>query len=390
MYKHVWLSLSVFVFLLVGTTIAVVIGRGYRLDFTQGTPRIAGTGLLVATSTPDGASVYLNDHLTTATNNTINLTPGTYAVRITKDGYFPWEKTYVIENEVVSKADATLFPAAPQLESITTAGALAPVIDPSGTRIALSVTTLTPQRNGIYILPLTNAPLLTFSSSTIQIADDTVIPFSASTFSWTPDGRSLIATVAAEKASTYQLDATRLNTQPQDITQTLSILQAGWKIQQQEQDTARTATLAEPIRTTVLPFMKDILWNTDATRIFYTASRSGTLNAVITPPLKGTNPTAQARTVTQGSRYVYDIKEDRNYPITMDGITSWLDSSHLLITTDSSIDIASFDGTNRNTIYGGPFTPGTVFAHPSGNRIVILTNLGNASAPMNLYTINLR
>src|ERR1035437_8020789 len=133
--KKLLIPAIIVLFLVIGTVIAVLFGRGYGLNLNGNGPILSGTGLLVATSSPDGAQVIINGHLTTATDNTINLAPGDYNVKIFKEGYFPWEKKITVKKEVVSKADALLFPTAPQLASITNVGILNPVIDPSLTKI---------------------------------------------------------------------------------------------------------------------------------------------------------------------------------------------------------------------------------------------------------------
>src|SRR3989337_710448 len=85
--KQLLLSILVFC-LLIGTTILFVLyGRGYRFGFNQGEPQLAKTGILQVASKPTGSQVYINDHLTTATDNAINLTPGKYTIKIAKDGY---------------------------------------------------------------------------------------------------------------------------------------------------------------------------------------------------------------------------------------------------------------------------------------------------------------
>ena len=109
MKKQLLVPISILFFLLLGTVIVVLYGKGYRFNFEKGRPDFNGTGLLVATSVPDGAQVFINGHLTTATDNTINLAPGEYDVKIFKEGYFPWQKKITIKKEVVSKADALLF-----------------------------------------------------------------------------------------------------------------------------------------------------------------------------------------------------------------------------------------------------------------------------------------
>src|SRR5664280_1622818 len=127
--KKLIIPVLIVLFLIAGTIVVILLGRGYGLNLNGSGPILAGTGLLVATSSPNGAQVFINGHLTTATDNTINLAPGDYDVKIFKDGYFPWEKKISISKETVSKADALLFPTAPQLESITNIGISNPTLD---------------------------------------------------------------------------------------------------------------------------------------------------------------------------------------------------------------------------------------------------------------------
>src|SRR5579872_1848765 len=108
--KKVLIYVGIFAFLVLGTIVAILYGKGYQFGIGNGKPEVNGTGLLVATSTPDGAQVLVDGHLTTATNNTINLAPDSYDVQIQKDGYFTWNKKLTIQKEVVTKAAALLFP----------------------------------------------------------------------------------------------------------------------------------------------------------------------------------------------------------------------------------------------------------------------------------------
>ena len=173
MNRHIVFSAVAFGFIVLATIVFILYGKGYRFGFDKGKIELSGTGLLVAKSIPDGAQVFLNDNLTTATNNTINLSPKEYRVRIFKEGYFAWEKTIKIQKEVVSKAEALLFPTAPKLESITDIGVKDMVIDPSHTKIAFTVASESARRNGVYVLDMSSRPILTLQSAYSQIADDT-------------------------------------------------------------------------------------------------------------------------------------------------------------------------------------------------------------------------
>jgi len=384
--------------LLVAITSAVILyGRGYRFSFNNGRTDLSGTGLLVATSSPDGAQVFVNGHLTTATDNTINLAPGEYTVKIFKEGYFPWEKKLNVDKGVVTKADAFLFLTAPKLESITNLGVNTPVIDPSRTKIAYTVSTQSVKKNGVYILDMTSRPILTLQGSSSQIADDTTALFSSAGLSWAPDGSELIASVSAQSVvSSFLLRPNMFNESPSDITATLLSVQAGWEKIKTDKDKSTMDGLPSKIRSMVRNNFKIIEFSPDDTKILYQASTSASLPTIISPRLIGANSTPEERNVKENVVYVYDIKEDRNYRI-KDSLDpqkeslAWLpDSNHLVFVHDKEIRIMEYDGANNTKIYAGPFMDHYVFPWPDASRIVILTNLGNPDTAPNLYTISLK
>lgn len=398
MKRQLVISLAILLFLGIGTTIAILYGKGYRIDFTGTKGILKGTGLLVATSTPDGAQVFVNDHLTTATNNTINLAPGSYKIKIFKDGYFPWEKTIDVQEEVVSKAEALLFPTTPKLESITETGAINPVIDPSFTKIAYIVSSQSARLNGVYVLDMGNRSLLSLSNGVTQIADDTVVNFDNATLSWSPNGKQLLATVPVNttRSTTYLLDATTMNSNPQDVTETLTSVNDSWHTTATEKQTAQLNTLRPDLKAFAISHMNDLQWSPDETKFFYIASESGELSQIITPKVIGADSTQEDRSLVKGNMYLYDTKEDKNFLIAKAGeignekIMWFPDSKHVIIVHDKKVDIREYDGSNNTTIYAGPFTDSYVFPWPTADNIVVLTNLGNSAVPPNLYTISLK
>lgn len=391
MRKQLLISAFIFLSLLAVTTLVILYGKGYRFNLGQGKPDFFGTGLLVATSKPNGASVFVNGHLTTATDNTLNLTPGDYTIKIFKDGYFPWEKKLKIKKEVVAKADALLFSTAPKLESVTNAGVANPVLDPSGTRLAFTVASQSARKNGIYILDLSTRPILTLQSSSTQIADDTVDKFSTSTFSFSPDGSQLIATTSAQ--TSYLLDQGTFNASPRDVTATLPAINAEFVKQTKDKEKARLDSLPTPLQKLIKDNFKILEWSADDTKILYEASSSALLPLEINPRLVGVDTTSEQRKLEKSQIYVYDIKEDKNYAIGIKNSKNlhWFpDSSHLIYVENQQIQVMDFDGDNRTTVYAGPFVDSFVFPWPDGSKIVILTNLGNSNIPPNLYTIVLQ
>jgi len=399
--KKLFIPLLILLFLGVATAVVILIGRGYQFNFISGRPEFFGTGLLVATSNPDGAQVFVNGHLTTATNNTINLSPGNYDIKIFKDGYFSWGKNIKITKEIVSKATATLFPIAPKLESITQTGVTSPVVDPSFTKIAYTVASQSAVKNGVYILNMNGSTLLSLQSNASQIANDTTDTFSKAQLSWSPDGKSLFATISAgARTTTYLLDATGMNASPKDITETLSQVQDDWNKMILAKDTARLAALKPALRTILTTDFSILAWSPDETKILYTASTSATIPEVIVPPLIGTDSTTEIRTIQQGNAYVYDIKEDRNYKILDNAqhptanaqypLFWYADSLHLIYVNNGRITLEEYDGQNPTIVYAGPFLYTSVFPWPSADKIVILTNLNNPNIVPNLYTVELK
>ncbi|MCL4354585.1 PEGA domain-containing protein [Patescibacteria group bacterium] len=395
MKKQLLIPLLTLSILLVATILVILYGKGYRFSFERGKPDLSGTGLLVATSIPDGAQVFINGHLTTATDNTINLAPGSYEVKITKEGYFPWNKKIIVKKEVVAKADAYLFPTAPKLENITSIGVSNPVLDPTQTKIAYNVSSQSAlTKNGVYVLDMSARPILTLQSAATQIADDTLGAFSSTLLSWSPDASQLLATISGR--ATYLLNARGFNQNPQDITETIAGVNSTWSKQENDKEKARLSALSSKTRALVVNNFNVIGWSLDETKVLYKAKASTELPIIISPRMIGANSTEEQRSIKKDSVYTYDLKEDRNYKIldsleTTSKPLSWFpDSKHLVYVNNQKVEIMEYDGQNITTVYAGPFVNDYVFSWPDATKIVILTNLGNPNIPANLYTIVLK
>ncbi len=395
MNRQLIISIGIFISLIVATILVILFGKGYRFGLGEGKLELNGTGLLVAKSIPDGAQVLVNEKLKTATDNTINLPPGEYRIKIFKEGYFTWEKTIIIQTETVSRAEALLIPSAPKLESITDIGATDPIIDPTLTKIAFKVSSQSSKRNGIYFFDMGQHPILTLQSSATQIIDDTLDFFSSATLSWSPDGKDLIATISAlPLINTYLLDTDRVNSPPNNVTETLPTVEASWSRMRLNKEKAIMDSLSRPLRNTASQNFRILAFSPDENKILYVASRSGALPIIIKPRIIGSNSTPEIRNIEAGKIYVYDVKEDRNYKMdgaNFKGTYSWFtDNKHIIFVKDKELHIMEFDGLNDTTVYAGPFIDSYAFPWPDATRIVILTNLGNSKILPNLYTISLK
>ena len=419
MKKQVLTPILILLCLIIATSLVILYGKGYRLAFNKDLPKISKTGILVANSTPNGAQVFIDNHLTTATDNTINLSPGTYDIKIQKEGYFPWEKKIKIDEEVVSKAEARLFPVAPMLASIATTSVVNPILDPSGTKIAFQIASESAvHKNGIYVLNMTanniSVPILTLQSSSTQIADDTTAFFSRAKLKWSPDGTQILADIAssADNSTTnYLLKADSLNDTPQDVTAVLQSTQDTWNQQKLEKNRSLVTGFKDNMRQLINNNFSIIAWSPDETKILYQASTSAQLPFMIQPRRIGIDTLTEVRQLTKNDIYVYDTKEDTNVrlpvklsdscqPQLTQGLdpfencnvpVSWLsDSSHIIYVNDKKIIIMDDDGSNAITVYAGPFVDTFTAPWPDTSKIVILTNFSNPDVPPTLYTIGLK
>ncbi|MDO8335478.1 MAG: PEGA domain-containing protein [Candidatus Saccharibacteria bacterium] len=390
------------IILIVVTLVAygfILYGKGYRLNLSgEGNKIIAGTGLLVLTSAPNGARVYIDDSITTATDDTINLPPGEYDVRIEKDGYYPWKKHVTLKNEAVTKTDAVLFPVAPKLEAVTLLGAEKPVIDPTGSLIGYTVSSSSAENNGIYVLNLGSRFIIPFGTSARQIADDSVHNFSKASIEFSPDGREVIATVSTlTQERMYLLKSDTLNVDPQDITLTSDEVRTRWEDIQKQLDQEFATTLPTASRKFILSNFAKAKLSPEGDKILYVASQSATMPFFINPTLPSTNSTQETRNIKQGAAYVYQVKEDKNYllyePQANEILPQFIwhpSSAHVVFVQNKRIFSLEYDGGNKTTLYAGPFDPDFLFTWPDGSGLIILANFNDETIPGNLYKVGLR
>lgn len=380
------------IFLLGGITITIVLARGYRPDFNART--LLPTGILVATSDPDGAEVYIDGKLKTATNNTINLPPDRYRVKISKEGYYPWEKEVNIAKEEVVKTNAWLFPTLPDLRPLTVSGALNPVVSPDGTRVAYGVASSSARinGNGIWVIDMSRlfppTPISAGSDFKQIYRNTPQLLLSGSNLSWSADGRQLLA---SSSGSIFLLDSDRLNDSPTEVTNRLPLLLSEYESFNKSRLANLRGKLAKAVDQTLATAAANLVFSPDETKALYQATAAASLPTYLTTYLPGANPTPQDRDLKPGGTYAYDLKEDRNYLIENCHCLWFPSSRHLLEIETGRIWVREYDGTNRQTIYSGQFKPGSVFAWPNWSKIVILTTLGSADGKQeNLYTVNLR
>lgn len=437
------------VFVIAGTLLMIRFAKGYRPTRTG---VIKGTGLLAANSFPTGAEVYINGRLTTATDNTLNLDPGDYSVEIKKDGYHPWVKNLKVEEELVTQTNATLFPSSPSLEPLTYTGAINPIPSPDGNKVVFAVASASAvAKNGLYVQDLTSSPIA-LNKNARQIARSTgSIDYTKATYTWSPNGSQIL--VELNNGDHFLLESDRFNdlASLKDVTVTLGTILSDWEKELSLQEEVRLKELPDFFsEKTATGSATNLYFSPDGTKLLYQSREDFTIPEELIPPLPASSTQQQVRSLKSGNWYVYDLEEDRNFEIAVStssaevefspvklllfdlvndksatnsvsstpsaykklqndytlsqsmsllnaqyspifvGSLQWFpDSTHLIATTDNGIDILEYDGTNRITVYGGPFDHNFVYSWPDASRLVTRIQFSPDTTP-NLYTIKLK
>lgn len=374
----------------------IKLAQGYRPDLTQRTLR--PTGLLVATSIPDGAQLWIDGKLKSATNTTLNLPPDEYQVEIKKDGFSFWKKKLKIEKELVTKTDAYLFSTFPDLKALTFTGAANPLLSPDSQKVVFAVSGASVGKNGLWVLDLADRPLgLSREPRQIVQSAPKGRDFAKSRYLWSADSKQILITLprqlVGQGEENFLLDSDKLNpaTDLIDVSDNLTSLKRRWQEEEKIRQQAQLSKLPSKLLEAIKERVADIQFSPDETKILYTATASASIPEGITPPLPASSTQPESRNLEPGKIYVYDLKEDRNFfIISAPKALSWFPTSkHLLIVQKDKISIIEYDGTNLVDVYSGPFENSFAFPFPGGNRLLVLTSIGKDTPP-NLYAISLR
>jgi len=404
-------------FLAFGTFFAIKFAKGYRPSLKS--KALEGTGLLSVNSFPTGASVFINQKLTTATDDTLNLPPGEYQVKIAKDGYIPWEKTLQLQAELVTQTNTRLFPAVPDLKPLTFSGALNPLPSPDGQKIVFAVNNATTDaKNGLYVLDLLDRPFSLKSDPRQITRSSSQFNFIQAQLTWSPDSSEILATFnpAQSNQANILLNTSSFNDADdyKDVTAQLPIILAEWNELLDKKYQERLLQLPDFFQQMATQSASMFFWSPDEEKLMYTATASAQIPENLIPSLPASSTQPEQRNLEPNNLYIYDLKEDKNFwistineyssenspltalnnrysPISLHNIQWYPDSSHVIITDSDKLIISEYDNTNRHTVYAGPFKESFVFPWPNGSRLITLISFNNGSdLPPNLYSINLK
>lgn len=401
------LFLSISIIITLATSI-IFYGRGYRFDPEK--KEVSPTGILSVSSYPEKASIYVNDKLKSATNASFSLPPGWYHIRVAKDGYQSWEKRMRIQGEVVSQIDALLIPNNPSLKALTSAGIFSPTLSPSSTKVAYFIDNADSDpatlksKNGLYVLELRSGTLGNKPEAKQIFIANRPLDYTGAKIFWSDDEKEIIIAFYSQLSKSVKpieafiLSVDNPENSPVDITLRIDDILNKWQAELQLEENLRLLALPDALTGFLTENTDNIKFSPDESKIFYQATNSAQLDAVIIPPIIGANPTDEERLIKKNKIYVYDIKEDRNFFIKDTGtkpddypLPVWYtDSKHLVLIDKDRINIVDYDGTNKRSVYSGPFSGNIVFPWSPGGKIVILTNFNSERPKPDLYEVDLR
>ena len=396
--NRVTLSIVISAIILLATFVAIFWARGFKPDLRTG--KIERTGLIVATSIPTGAEVYLDGRLTSATDTNIAfLEPKTYKVKIEKDGYTTWEKDIEIKADLATEIKALLFPTAPEIKPLTATGSINPVISADGTKIVYAVAGA---RGGLFLMPLSDRPFPFRQNPQLLIKNQTGFNFTEAQFIFSPTSKQIIATFTSKEGqprANILVDSDQTDQGLRDITGALTATLALWQEELDIRAATQALTVPENIKEATAEAQEvtsDKLQVTsqaqsDLSLSTYNLSLNYYPTGLIFSPDE-----EKVLYIDKNNQYkVYDLKKKKEFtlPAFADLISlAWYpDSNHLVVVQKDLISIIEADGGNLMNVYSGKFENGFVFVHPSATRLIVLTTLTQTDGtPANLYSINLR
>lgn len=365
MSRHFLVTLIMITIIFSASAVAIMLAKGYK--FSSEDKKLVGTGIISVKSDPDSASVYLDDHLTTATNSTIpSLPPKEYVVKVIKEGFIPWQKTVRVQAGLVNDLKLRLFPAIPTIYPLTFNGVKNPTLSPDGSKLVFVVPV--GKKAGIWVWTMVKNQPIAFARSAEphQILQNPQIDYSKAVFRWSSDSKQVVATTGGNN---YLLDSESLNTEPRDITANMAATIKSWEDDMNIKNKARVEAINNLTIRQIASESSRVKWSPDETMFMYGESVAS--NSAI---------------------LVYDLGTGKNSKLPLAKDYIWIpDSPHVVLVENNKISVVEADGSNQAVIYVGNFLDDFVFVWPDSSRLVMMSTFPTptASEP-NLYGINLR
>lgn len=423
--KRLLVNLAIIIVITIGSVIAIKLAKGYRPNLKE--LSLKGSGLLAVSSYPRQAKVLINNRLSTTTDDTLYLKPDIYQVEIIKEGFHPWSKELSIKEELVSVAAARLFPIIPATTPLTFYHVQNVTPSPNGDKIAFVITN-SPFKtdNGLYTLSLDNTFL--GSKQSIQLTNQNIYDYTKALLLWSPDSSQILATFSFQNSitSSHLLNTKNLN-QEKDIKDTtiqLPLILKQWQDQLDQINQNSLAQTPDFLQEILLKKSQNVYFSPDQQKVFYIPTEDVDLpENTIGQNLPNINSTPEQRQLKAGNIYIFDTTEGTNYllpfnlksqeptPEDLDDQSSlylitklkgqtdsnlttnlrWYPNSNQLVhTQNDKVEIIDYDGLNLVSIIETQIIETFSAPSPSGNHLVILTNLNQKEDQQNLISIDLK
>jgi len=372
------------IFIIFGaTTVLYLYTQGYRLNKkNDNTVEIAKMGMISAKSIPDGATVYLDEKIRTATNDTISgVKPGKHALKIVKKGFVEWNKEIEVYEELVTDITAVLVSQSPRLEPLTNTGAKNTTLSNGAEKIAF--VTNDDDKPGIWIIQIGGSSFNIFQPDAKAALKDTkFVKYSqAQEIIWSPDDKNIL--VKGTNDVYYYADLEK------GVAETTSSPQLSTVEWQNKLATKRTTfvdkiDIPDNMRATALS--PKSVWAPDQKKFLYT-TQNGTQLEYKVYNLEKPIPVGEKVETT-----VFTTQADDPQP----KLVWYPDSFHLIMVegdvlkeNKGTISLIRIDGSNKTEIYNNTLHSDQVFTVPSGDRLIILTSF-KSQGQTDLYSVSIR
>lgn len=383
------LRLMFFVIFITVLAIVIIYARGYRFDIEK--KLLKSTGIISATSNPEAAKIYVNGVLKGVTDTNLTLPPENYFVEIKKEGYTSWSKNINLKGELVINVDPVLFPVNPSLSPLTNLGINKAFPTDDGDKIVIFAS------ESAYLFDA-GRKTLPFFPPLNKIVDLSLLPeisdFKNVNVLFSPDQKQAILELSK---NSYLLSLDENNLNLLEITLSKDALIEAWQSEKQKNNVKILETFPKDFDKIASSSFEIISFSPNETKVLYKALENIDLSLMIRPPLISTNQTPEERSLMKDHIYVYDRKEDKNFPILATSnqplVTSlkwYFDSRHFVVEEAKKISIVDYDNTNKQTIYSGPFE--SSFFNPTNDgKIIVLINLNSQINELpDLYLVGIR
>jgi len=381
--KNWFQTLLTLIILLGITTLIFLYTSGFRIKRDEKeTVNLTTTGMVSDKSIPEGASVFLNDELITATNDTIaGLEPGIHELRIVKKGYEEWSKDIEVFEALVTDITAVLVSQSPMFEPLTNTGASNPSASPSLNQLAYF--SKDQENPGVWIIPINQGGLNLFRANPSVVLEDTKFNkySDGKSISWSPDEKQLLVET---NDSIYYLVDLETNT-AQSVTTSEKIIE-GWnlKLRKKREDFVNKLEIPDNFRD--LALSDKVLWSPDEKKFLFTQQMGENLQ------YKAYNMEKPLPVGEKVETLVFETNINDPQP----DITWYSDSFHLVLTEGyiieenwGTINLVRIDGSNKVEIYSQSLHSPLIYSVPSGDKIIILTTFKSGDQT-DLYTVGIR